>query len=1109
MARKELDVALRHLCGLIVLPGTGEPTDRHLLGCFATRQDEQAFAALVRRHGAMVLGVCRRVLGHAQDAEDAFQATFLVLAQKAGSARWQESVGPWLHAAAYRIALRARTSAVRRRAREQALRIAKPGTMPRASEWALGSILDEELQHLPEKYRAPLVLCYLEGQAQASAADQLSCSKATLNRRLAEGRERLRTKLVRRGLSAGMVAVGLAPGAATAAVHPLLAASTVQVATLAAASKELGGISATVLTLAGGAVQAMTGTKVKLGVALFVALSLLAGTGFLAHKTLAARPQQQEDDATASSAPDDPPSGENRPAGADALPEGALARLGSIRLRQDGGIPSLAFSPDGKTLVTGTSNAAAAGVTVWDVSSGKVIRKLEGGIAGARDLTFSADGKTLLACGTVRAGNNPRLSAIQSAEVATGKKLHQVNLEDAPAAFLAVFALSPDGKTIAWTDKTSITLLDAATGKKRASWDGGSGAYVFAFSPDGKLLASALGSGGKEKAVRLWEVEAGKELLRMEGVETSVRALAFSPNGKLLAGQGPATSVVVWEVASGKVLRRLEGHAGAVSMVAFSPDGKVLASVGADQTVRLWDPDAGQMLHEWKITATALAFSPNGKVLAAGTSGPNATVGTVRMLDTATGREVGPTATHHAALQRVACSGNGKIIATAGKDDAVRLWDASTGKAIHAFTDDVNGVSAMCLSPDGNRLATVGLGATVRVRDTATGKEVSRFELVTQGPVLRSFFAPDGKLLAAVKQKGEVDLWDVEAGKPLRSVRGDDADVLAVAISRDGKRLAAGSANGNIRIWELASGKARVWKNKRDVLKSDPARALAFAPDGHYLAASHQATLRIWELATGEMVEENKLTGAIALTADGRAAAIPRGKEVYLLDLAGSGELPTLSGHQMTVNSVAFSADGTRLVSVSDDTTGLVWDAARLVPPAKPVDRSRAEVRALWRDLGDEDDSTAYKAMLFLANSTPTAIDLLQERLRPVPVSPESKGVSKLIADLDSDNLNTRRKAYEDLDELEDKAEPAIRLALKAKPALEVRRQLEKLLTRLDRMTPERLRQLRALVALERAGSPEARQLLKSLAAGEPGAWLTEEAKNTLERIDGRPAITP
>jgi hypothetical protein len=313
--------------------------------------------------------------------------------------------------------------------------------------------------------------------------------------------------------------------------------------------------------------------------------------------------------------------------------------------------------------------------------------------------------------------------------------------------------------------------------------------------------------------------------------------------------------------------------------------------------------------------------------------------------------------------------------------------------------------------------------------------------------------------------------------------------------------LATGSVNGNIRVWDVASGNLRSWKKKREVMKTEPARALAFTPDGHYLVSSHQNVMRVWELATGELVDEIKTIGASALTRDARIVAAIRGRQVFLSAFAGTDEPATLTGHQLNVNAVAFSADGKRLVSVSDDTTGLVWDTPETIPAPRLTERSKRELKSLWRDLGDEDEAVAYKALLALAGSTPAAVEHVREWLRPVPTSPNAKRIAGLIADLESSEFQKRKKAYDELDDLDEAAESAIRLALRAGPTLEVRRQLEKLLLRLDKITPPRLRQLRAIVALERTASPEARKLLRELAGGDEGAWLTEEAKTTLERL--------
>jgi RNA polymerase sigma factor (sigma-70 family) len=271
-------------------------TDGQLLGRFVERRDEAAFEALVRRHGPMVLGVCLRVLGHHHDAEDAFQAVFLVLARKAASIRPRERVGNWLYGVAYQTARKARALALKRKAREkQVADMPEPKARPRDAWGDLRPVLDRELSRLPDKYRAPLVLCDLEGKARKEAARQLGWPEGTLSGRLARARALLAKRLVRQGvvLSGGALAVVLAEKAASAGVPAALVGPTVKAATLVAAghAAAAGAISANVAALLEGVLRAMLLTKLKTAAAALLALALLLpGAGLLAHRALGERP---------------------------------------------------------------------------------------------------------------------------------------------------------------------------------------------------------------------------------------------------------------------------------------------------------------------------------------------------------------------------------------------------------------------------------------------------------------------------------------------------------------------------------------------------------------------------------------------------------------------------------------------------------------------------------------------------------------------------------------------------------------------------------------------------------------------------------------------------
>ena len=272
MANKPMRGVLHHLRRASALRDAAELTDGQLLDRFLSRRDEPAFEALVKRHGSMVLGVCRRLLGNAADADDAFQATFLVLVRKAHAIRPRELVGNWLYGVAYRTALRAKSAAAQRRAKERQVPPMSRAESPPDETWAdVQPLLDRELNGLPEKYRVPIVLCDLQGKTRREAARQLDWPEGTLSCRLARGRALLVQRLARYGLtfSGATLALGLSQGTA-AAVPSALLSTTVRAALAGAAALPNG-----VASLAEGVLKAMLLTRLKIGAALVAAVGLV------------------------------------------------------------------------------------------------------------------------------------------------------------------------------------------------------------------------------------------------------------------------------------------------------------------------------------------------------------------------------------------------------------------------------------------------------------------------------------------------------------------------------------------------------------------------------------------------------------------------------------------------------------------------------------------------------------------------------------------------------------------------------------------------------------------------------------------------------------------
>jgi RNA polymerase sigma factor (sigma-70 family) len=295
MANSNTSEVIQHLCSAVLLDRAGM-TDGQLLDCFLTLRDAAALAALVRRHVPMVWGVCRRILHNYHDAEDAFQATFLVLVRKAAVVEPREMVANWLHGVAYQTALKARSAAARRKERErQVVEMPDPAALEQDVWLDLQPLLDQELSRLPDKYRVPIVLCDLEGKTRKEVARQLGWPEGTVAGRLATARKMLAKRLAQRGLvmSGGALAAVLSQNAAQACVPATVVASTIRAATLAAVGNAatVGVISAQVAALTQGVLKTMLLQKLKVAMAVLLVLSATCvGAGGLIYHVQAGEP---------------------------------------------------------------------------------------------------------------------------------------------------------------------------------------------------------------------------------------------------------------------------------------------------------------------------------------------------------------------------------------------------------------------------------------------------------------------------------------------------------------------------------------------------------------------------------------------------------------------------------------------------------------------------------------------------------------------------------------------------------------------------------------------------------------------------------------------------
>ncbi|HEV3117444.1 MAG TPA: sigma-70 family RNA polymerase sigma factor [Gemmataceae bacterium] len=624
MARAGLEAIVRQIRNAAGAQVLSERSDRELLHDFSRDKNHAAFTALVKRHGPMVQAVCRRVLHHEQDAEDAFQATFLILARNANSIRNAASLGSWLHGVAYHTAMKAKMRAARRRQREaRALPPRAPNPAWEAAWREVQAILDEEIRRLPEKYRATFVLCCLEGYGRADAARELGLKEGTVWSRMAEARRRLQRRLSRRGIALPAVLAAAAVSQhAGGAVPPLLREITVRAALQYASgtSANTAG-SAAVVALAKEATATFLTVNAKaLVLVLVVAGAVTGGAAALARQTQtnAAVPQAAPTRPLATREAAQPSRDVVKPVRADAygdpLPEGVRMRMGSSRLQQGGLLDCLAYSPDGKMIV---SSAYATGINVWDAGSGKRLHHFDLPKDWFLQFAFSGDGATL----TCLAGRET--VECRLLHVATGAELRRTPLSGATGS--RGLAVAPGGGLVAVAhDDNSIRLYDATRDKQTLRIPfRGPAVQQIAFSPDARAVALA----DVTDTLSVHDTVTGKVIATLKRPNVEFCRAAFSPDGRWLAtgsrgSAKDAEAVSIWDLSTGKERHRLKGPHSWGCCPAFSPDGRLLATGDFQGRLTVWDVATGIAVRAVHISTTLLAsaaFSPDGKTIAAAT----------------------------------------------------------------------------------------------------------------------------------------------------------------------------------------------------------------------------------------------------------------------------------------------------------------------------------------------------------------------------------------------------------------------------------------------------------------------------------------------------------
>jgi WD40 repeat protein/serine/threonine protein kinase len=555
-------------------------------------------------------------------------------------------------------------------------------------------------------------------------------------------------------------------------------------------------------------------------------------------------------------------------------PAELVAILGDGRLRHWDGVDEVAFSLDGKLLVSACGDHT---VRLWDVSNGELVRNLVAGSVVLR-VAFSPDSQ-ILASGDA------------------------------------------DGTVVVW---------EVATGTARRSIRAHTGGRIWclAFSDDGQRLASA----GEDGKIRLWDASTGDELVTLSGHTGAVESLAFLPNSNALVSGGTDGGLRLWDLDDQNEPTTLRVVDGRVLSIAITRDGRRLAygvlSERAPAVVKVLEATAKKT--EWTDLynlsahpgdAVRLAFRPDGQVLACA----NHNNWVIRQWEMGTGRELQSLGGQRWGTSAVAFHPNGRWVASGGWDGTIRLWESSTGIEFLPRTGHESWVNGLAFSPDG-LLATGSRDTKIKLWNLATGQEI-RTLASHRGEITSLEFRRDGQLLASGSTDATMKLWDMNSSK-LRTLAGHNSEVRCVAFNGDGGTIISGSADLTAKIWETDTSTEVLTLSGH----TGHVNSVAWAPDYRTFATgSADGTVKIWEQATG--LEIKHLAGhqswieCVAYSKDGSMLATSSNDQtVRLWDPHTGDPIRTLTGHEALVHSVSFSPVAPMIASAAYDGTVRLWN---------------------------------------------------------------------------------------------------------------------------------------------------------------------------------------
>ena len=820
----------------------------------------------------------------------------------------------------------------------------------------------------------------------------------------------------------------------------------------------------------------------------------------------------------------------------DPFPDGAIARLGTIRMRHGHPLSGIAFSRDGKSIL---ASDISSGVHVWDVADGKEVRRFFQDDSYCQSLALSHDGRTL----AVALGDG----SIRLCDPNSGRELGSLPKE--VNAQMGIFGFSPDGSLLATGigDK-KVRIWNVATRRLARVLTFAANVGSAAFSSDGKLLACGTWDGH----CRLWDVAQGKEVRRLRNEPKGDYSLyaIFAPNGGPLAVWGyEGASVRLFDANGVKEIRRFQAEGAEKRKPSspwgwvhdiharFSPNGTIVAISRDVGRIELWEVESGKKLYTLACgrshKPSFLSFSPDGTKLASAGGDLWAGDHIVRVWDVTQGKEILPFAGHSSPITSVVLSPDGNTVATAGQDGIIHLWDRSSAKHLFRLEGDPGQRRQVSITSDGQRVASweTYRGGALRIWDTKTGQSVSRLETQSRDAFWTAVSCNGNTALSFDQKEKSTRFRDLDTGKVTREFA--NAASYPVALSPTGKTMVC--SDGNLR--NVADRKellavGHIYALNPSIRFSADGRRLVAAqvaerPYKNYLSDPPAEEIAVIDPIEGkELRRFGKKVGnafylieAVAFSKDGKMVVTSfregnkyDGQTVLTLRETETGrERGHFLGQHGQTRSLAISADGRFIVSGADDTSALVWDATRPRTRNAPLRRQSEaiDVASHFKNLSGQNAEPAYASMWSLISAPKKTVSFLGAQ-SSLFVRTDARAIQQWVEDLDSDEFAKRERAFQELGLRLDEAESHLKKALQSKPSLELRRRINQLLEeRSTGPTGRELQRLRVIEILEHiaaqdATRPAAITLLKKFAAGAAGARPTEEAKVSLARLAER-----